>query len=135
MLFLWRSFCRIRNESALIHNFLRNGRVRGLTDRAREALWSALLCAKSSWLLKVRFFIPVFLRLRRFLVTAKTRKLTFLSEVSRRARAEDFNWYKIRSFKISSSRLESPVDSKIKFSKVEVKVIVWIIASFKSFWK
>ena len=29
-------FCRISDESALIRNFLRNGRVRGLTDQARE---------------------------------------------------------------------------------------------------
>ena len=29
-------FCRISDESALIRNFLRNGRVRGFTDRTRE---------------------------------------------------------------------------------------------------
>ena len=28
--------CRISDESALIRNFLRNGRVRGSTDRAYE---------------------------------------------------------------------------------------------------
>ena len=31
-------FCRISDDSALIRNFLRNGRVRGETDRACEGL-------------------------------------------------------------------------------------------------